>query len=277
MMKNLFELYSKCLPAYQMRENDWHSLQKPGFAEIKYAYDGEMLAGFSLIHGNTIALLCVNPQLQKRGFGSRLLEESEKFIKQSGANKIILGRGRHYILQGVPSDNPAAVSFFKKRGYEAEWASVNMTIQLEDFDINKLEIPPLPKDISFRFAEEADKSALLAAVEDADSSWVHVFEDCADPVMLAVRGNEIIGFQILAADGARFNTSGNRIGCIGCVGVINRARELGVGRRMVAGGMQWLKEQGCSSIELRYVAIADWYGKLGFLVEREQWMGEKSL
>ncbi|MCL2638551.1 MAG: GNAT family N-acetyltransferase [Oscillospiraceae bacterium] len=277
MFKDIFELYNKALPAYQMREDDWLSWLKPELAEIKRAYDGEKLAGFALIHGNSVALLCVDEQSRGRGFGSRLLEESEAFIKQAGANRVILGRGRHYILQGVPNENPDVVSFFEGRGYEAEWTSANMATLLDGFEINKLDIPPLSAEISFRFAEDADKSALLAAVEDADSSWVHVFEDCADPVMLAVRDGEIAGFQILAEDGARFTAKGGKIGCIGCVGVVHKARELGIGRRMVAEGMDWLKQRGCTAVELRYVAIVDWYRKLGFYVEREQWMGEKAL
>jgi ribosomal protein S18 acetylase RimI-like enzyme len=276
--KDIFELHNKCLPAYQMRGEDWHPQLKPELAEIKRIYDGKKLAGFSLIHGSSIALLCINPEMQKRGFGSRLLKESEDFIKQSGADKITLGRGGyHYVLQGVPNDNPDVVAFFEKRGYEAEWVSVNMAIRLDKFDINALKIPPLPDSIKFRFAEETEKPALLAAVEDADSAWVYVFEDCADPVMLAVKDSEIIGFQILAEDGAHFNKNKGKIGCIGCVGIVHKARELGIGRRMVAEGMRWLKKRECVSIELRYVALVDWYKKLGFYIEREQWMGEKNI
>jgi ribosomal protein S18 acetylase RimI-like enzyme len=273
-MKDIFELYNKNLPAYRMNEADWHSWLKPGLAEVRRVHAGSgELAGFSLLHGNSIALLCVDERFQRLGFGSRLLEESEQHIKQSGADRIILGRGRHYILQGVPDENPDVVSFFEKRGYEAEWTSVNMAIRLDEFDLSKLDIPPLPEDISFRFAEDADKPALLAAVEDADESWVHTFEDCADPIMLAVQGGEILGFQMLTAK-SMFRENG---GDIACVGVVHSARKLGIGRRMVAEGMNWLKEQGSAFIELRYVAIADWYRKLGFYIERGQWMGEKVL
>jgi ribosomal protein S18 acetylase RimI-like enzyme len=278
-MKNIFELYNKNLPAYQMREDDWCSWLKPELAEIKYVYDNEKLAGFSLIHGGSIVLLCVDEQFRGRGFGSRLLRESEDFIKSKGMNKVTLGCGaRYYILQGVPNENPEVVRFFKKHGYEAEWTSVNMTIKLAEFDLNKLEIPPLPENISFRFAEDADKPALLAAVEDADSdyggsNWVSIFKDCDDPVMLAVRGEEILGFQILTTESVFVENGGD----IACVGVIHSARKLGIGRHMVARGMQWLKEQGCEFIELRYVELVDWYNKLGFYVECEQWMGEKRL
>ena len=41
--------------------------------------------------------------------------------------------------------------------------------------------------------------------------------------------------------------------------------------------VQDVKEQGCSSIELLYVALVDWYQKVGFQVNQRQWMGEKIL
>jgi ribosomal protein S18 acetylase RimI-like enzyme len=276
MYRDIFKLYNRCLPDYKMDEAEWLSWLKPEKAHIIRAHSGENLAGFSLIHGNSIALLCIDEKYQKQGFGSKLLADSETHIKSIGTDRIILGRGAHYVLQGVPNDNPEVVGFFEKRSYSAEWTSVNMATRLEDFNISAFNIPPLPQNISFRFAEDADTPALLAAVEDADSGWIGVFEDCADPVMLAIRENEIAGFQILAPEGARFSPD-EKAGCIGCVGVIHKARALGIGRRMVAEGMKWLKEQDCMVIELRYVEIVDWYKKLGFYVTQEQWMGEKAL
>jgi ribosomal protein S18 acetylase RimI-like enzyme len=277
MFTDIFNLYNNSLPAYKMTEEVWHDWLKPEKAKIIRAYESAETIGFSLIHGSSVALLCVAEEYRGRGHGSRLLKESEEHIKSSGADKIILGQGRHYILQGVPAGNPSAVSFFEKRGYSAEWTSVNMDIRLAEFDSAALNLPPLPEGVSFRMAEEKDKSALLAAVEDADSEWVHIFEDVGDPVMLAVKDGEIVGFQILASEGARFFTGDEKRGCIGCVGVINKARELGIGRRMVAEGMNLLKKQGCASVELRYVEIVDWYKKLGFYVVAEQWMGEKRI
>ena len=46
---------------------------------------------------------------------------------------------------------------------------------------------------------------------------------------------------------------------------------------MVAHGIQWLKNQSCTLIELRYVWLEKWYGKLGFQTVARQWMGEKML
>ncbi|MCL2018672.1 MAG: GNAT family N-acetyltransferase [Oscillospiraceae bacterium] len=292
MYKEFFNMYNRCFPEFKMREGVFYDWLKPEKAHIIRNSEGgnEKLTGFALIHGNSIALLCVDKKYRRRGFGSRLLKESEEYIKQKGADRIILGHGVHYVFQGVPlsgdvenkekNEDSAAVDFFKKRGYEAEWVSVNMEMRLADFDISALAIPPKPDSVSFRFADysyNSDRTALLAAVEDADSGWVGIFEDCADPVMLAVINDEIVGFQILAPIGARFSPQGEKAACIGCVGVIKKARKLGIGRQMVAEGINWLKGQGCTSIELRYVELFDWYRKLGFYIMGKQWMGEKIL
>ena len=38
------------------------------------------------------------------------------------------------------------------------------------------------------------------------------------------------------------------------MGVVKSHRNRGIGMGMVLAGIRWLKEQGCGSIELRYVA-----------------------
>ena len=67
------------------------------------------------------------------------------------------------------------------------------------------------------------------------------------------------------------------MGSISCVGVVKEAREQGIGMQMVLEGIKWLQRQGSGSVELLYVALVDWYRKLGFQVNQRQWMGQKAL
>jgi GNAT superfamily N-acetyltransferase len=117
---------------------------------------------------------------------------------------------------------------------------------------------------------------LLLAVDNAEPGWHGIFETCTDPVLLAIDSgtDRITGFEILSKDVGRFLKGA---GCIGCVGVIQSARDKGIGRRMVAKGIDWLKSQRSPCIELRYVELVDWYKVLGFQVVGWQWMGEKIL
>ncbi|MCL2445875.1 MAG: GNAT family N-acetyltransferase [Oscillospiraceae bacterium] len=275
MIDEIYNLYLECFPNYRCSRMCFEEFLKPEQAVLFTQYMGDRLAAFVMIWGNSIALLCVDLPYRNMGFGSRLLRKAEEHIINAGADKIILGHGSHYLLQGVPTTDKQTVPFFEKRGYTAEWTSANMILPLESYNINSINIPALPPNISFRFAVDVDKEALLLAVDDAEPHWRGIFEACSDPVILAIESgtNRIVGFAIMSKDGGRFLDGA---GCIGCVGVVQSARAKGIGRRVVAEGIEWLKIQGIPCVELRYVELVDWYKALGFQVIGWQWMGEKA-
>ncbi|MFA6729688.1 MAG: GNAT family N-acetyltransferase [Eubacteriales bacterium] len=273
----LYHLYLECFPDYSVQRELFFNLLRPEKAIVACVYgeDGD-IDGYSMIHDSSIAILCVKPSHRQKGLGSRLLDESERIVAHAGAKRVVLGRGTHYLLQGVPHKENE-VAFFEKRGYKADWVSTNMTLKLNEFSPERLDVPSLPEGVLFRFAAEQDRQALSAAVIDAHSAWEGIFLDCADPVLLAVKGKEIVGFEILSPNGGRFAPPDQKVGAIGCVGVIHSERSAGIGRQMVIQGAQWLKNQRCHSIELRYVELVDWYKKIGFVPVAYQWMGEKAL
>ncbi|MCL2717887.1 MAG: GNAT family N-acetyltransferase [Lachnospiraceae bacterium] len=274
---DLFYLYASCFPDYPLTAECFFDSLKPDneLTHVIRAFDtAEKMIGFAIICRNTITLICVLPEYRGKGHGARLLDEAEKYIRaNNNYAPIILGYARHYIFQGVPLDY-GSIGFFEKYGYTAPETTMNMGLKLADFDFRELNLPE-PDDVTFRLAGKADKKALDIAIEDADSSWHQFFVDYEDPVMLAVSGQKIIGFQMLEPYGARFRREHEKNGCIGCVGIIKEARERGIGRRMVAEGICWLKEQGCVEIELLYVGMIGWYEKLGFRPVSYQWMGKK--
>ncbi len=273
----LFELYLKCFPQYPVTEKLFRELLRPEKAHIISKYVGSRLAGFAMVHGNSVSLLCVDEEFRHRGFGTVLLREAEEYIARQGAERIRLGSGRYYLLQGVPMDDEAVVPFFEKRGYTARWNSTNMELPLADFSVEALNIPAADEDVEYRMLRPEEKASLFAAVEDAKNSWINVYETCVDPVFVAVKDGNVVGFEVLAPTGGRFVRAGEKVGCVGCVGVVHGERQKGIGRRMVAEGIAWLKAQGCTSIELRFVEIVNWYKRMGFLETHKQWMGEKQL
>ncbi len=275
MNNGLLRLYLSCFPDYQVTEVIFNTSLNPDAAHIIHLHENDKLIGYSLIHKNSVSILCVDKEFRNRGIGSMLLEQSERYISDAGYDTVILGRGMYYLLQGVPEDS-RIISFFEKRNYQAKWTSVNMTLPLIDFNTDNIDIPVCADRINFRFLREDEKSTLLDTVRDAHSGWLHIFERCTDPIFIAEENNRILGFEILTPNGGRFLNSG-KAGGIGCVGVIRSAREKGIGRQMVAHGARWLKSRGCESVELLYVALIDWYRKIGFQVEQRQWMGEKSI
>lgn len=274
-MNKLFGIYSRCFPSYPTTREIFERQLRPDLAHMLTRREDGKLAGFALVHGGSIPLLCVDEPYRGRGIGSALLAECETYIRSQGGEHVTLGVGPHYLLQGVPTG--PAVDFFEKRGYIADWTSINMELGLDGFDRDSLTIPPAPEGLRFRFAEESDRAELLTAVEAAEEGWVGIFADCADPILLAELDGKIAGFEILTTSGGYFVKPGEQVGCIGCVGVIPARRERGIGMAMVAEGAQWLKGQGCTLIELRYTWLDGWYGKLGFHTVSRQWMGEKKL
>lgn len=277
MYNQLYPLFRVCFPNYPVTEAVFNRQLRPDLARIISRFDGDQLIGYSLIHGNSIALLCVDPSYRNQGIGSHLLELSEETIAQTGAHTILLGRGKHYLLQGVPADEPSAQGFFERRGYSADWISVNMELRTKAHVPACLALPDAPHDLRFRFAIECDRQPLLQAVSEANAGWVGIFASCIDPIVLAIQNGRIVGFEIVNPRGGRFGKPGEITGDVGCVGVIPSARRQGIGRQMVAYGVEWLKAQGCDAVELRYVALVDWYERIGFSVKRRLWMGEKEI
>lgn len=273
MKKTLFNLYLKSFPDYPVSEDTFAEITDG--AHVIERYTDADLAGFAVVRGNSISILCVDEAHRRKGVGTSLLREAEEIIRRGGGEKITLGQGNGYIFQGVPAESEGAVEFFKHHGYTADWTSVNMRLDLRKFDKSALKIHHCPVDVTFRLAEKSDHDELLAAVAAVNENWLKYFENSDDPVLLAVRGGTIVGFEFLSTEDVRFTFAGEMIGSVGCVGVIPEARRSGIGLRLVAEGLHRLKAQGCTSVELLYVALVEWYARLGFETMHRQWMGEK--
>lgn len=202
---------------------------------------------------------------------------AEGFISAS-YDEVILGGGG--LFQGVPCDNDeeSSVPFFEKRGYSADWTSVNMGLELDEKSAAVLKATPRPDGIAYRFATDSDREKLLAAVKDAEEDWLPIFEENKDaPVLLAVCGDEIAGFEMVEEDGGMFFADNEKHGMIGCVGVTHKYRRRGIGLAMTAEGSISLYEKNCKDIQLLYVERVAWYNKLGYEVTSRQWMGRKKI
>ena len=206
---DLYKLYSRCFPQYPVSQETFWQRLCPEKARVFAEYGQGLLIGCALVHKASIPLLCVDREYRQQGVGARLLASAQGYILGTGARQITLGCGEHYLLQGVPEDPPAPVRFFQRHGYTAPWTSVNMELDLKSFSLKTAAIPPAPENVAFRMARVTDADALLAAVEDAQASWVPIFASCQDPVLLAVAREQIMGFQILSPSGGHFLRSGH--------------------------------------------------------------------
>lgn len=271
----LYTIYQECLPQYAVHQSLFEQHMQPVSARIITHTHRNKVVGYAMIHDASIALLCVQPCYQGQGIGSTLLAQAEQYILRSGARKIVLGRGRHYLLQGVP-DEGDRIAFFQSKGYSATWCSANMTFSLMD-DYFMDSVFPLQDAVTFEMLDDWRNESFLSVVNQVQPSWIPVYQTCTDPVMVAKMNENIVGFQVLSPEGGRFNVGSGKVGAIGCVGMVPSMQRRGIGRHLIMAGAQWLKAQGCGRIELRYVRIVDWYRRMGFEVTGWQWMGERDV
>ena len=277
MLEKLYSIYKESFPKYPVSKEAFHHSLKPDYAQLFRKYHKDKLIGYCIVSGGAVTMLCVSPRYRNNGIGSELLSQAEKYIAKQNKTRITLGRGcENYLLQGVPTENEGAVEFFQKRGYTSDFVSVNMTLKMGDYCPERLTIPPCGN-VTFRLAEKSEQAAVCEAVSKVAEDWVCYFKDSGEDCLVAEKNGVICGFQLLSADGGLFKRPHEKLGSIGCVGVIPEARKQGIGLQMVMAGANLLKNKGCTGIELRYVELVDWYGRLGFVADKKMWMGEKTM
>ena len=276
-IRDLYEIYCEAMPRYPLTFSRFDDMISKDGSHLFTAENADKVIGFCVVSGNNIVLLCVKKEYRHSNYGKHLLIMAEGFISAS-YDEVILGGGG--LFQGVPCDNDeeSSVPFFEKRGYSADFTSVNMGLELNEKAVEKLKEAPRPDGITYRFADDSDREKLLAAVKDAQEDWLPIFEENKDaPVLLAVCGDEIAGFEMVEEDGGMFFSDNEKHSMIGCVGVTHKYRRRGIGLAMTAEGSLSLYEKNCKDIQLLYVERVAWYNKLGYEVTSRQWMGRKKI
>lgn len=276
-IRDLYEIYCEAMPRYPLTFSRFDDMISKDGSHLFTAENADKVIGFCVVSGNNIVLLCVKKEYRHSNYGKHLLIMAEGFIS-ANYDEVILGGGG--LFQGVPCDNDeeSSVPFFEKSGYDADWTSVNMGLELNEKSVSKLKETPRPDGITYRFATDSDREKLLAAVKDAQADWLPIFDENNDaPVLLAVCGDEIAGFEMVEEDGGMFFSDNEKHGMIGCVGVTHKYRRRGIGLAMTAEGSLSLYERNCKDIQLLYVERVAWYNKLGYEVTSRQWMGRKKI
>ncbi len=282
-MNELYSLYKSCFSGADIVAEDVFEdvLQRNKQANvITETNQSGSLIGAAITVKDVIAAIFVDKNSRGNGIGSKLLDKAEEHIRQQGNKTAVLGG--MVIYQGAPiaGDN---ISFFEKRGYQGEEITVNMAAKLADFDASKLDIYPAPDYIRFRYEKPEEHEKLLKAIESVEPNWVQYFSKPSPKSRIKtliaedIRNGAIAGFVTTEPNAATFEHDGLITGSMGCVGVVPEYRRLGIGLRMVADGMQKLKEQRDQAVELTYIVLTDWYSRLGLKICSRQWMAKKKL
>jgi len=249
---------------------------------IRYRTDGQ-LAGVSVINENTIYLLCVDKAFQGRGIGIKLLHDSEKYAASNDSEKVVLGAGRDYIMPGVPMNN-GVHNFFMKQGYTHSWGNVrcfDMEQMLTDFNHNEHSVGDTISGVTYRWATIDDLDGILKSLSDNEEDFTVYYKNkeyyekgTNSRVLIAENDNEVLGTLHVSIE-----VEGKDMGSIGLTATACKHRNKGIGTNMVTLGTKYLKDIGLKKAHLgyTYTDIVNLYGRAGYKVCMEYFMGEKSL
>ncbi len=239
-----FQIFKACFPRLIIDEQ--------AFSALAYGDDVTTFReedGFASVRGNNIELLCVAPEQQRRGIGTRLLRQCEAHITSPRIR--LSGR----MLPGVAEGSEG---FFARHGYSVDGCCNEMSLELGGFAAPDY---AAPEGAEFGFYK-GDLTELREAVAEVEEEWVQYFTE-EELFFCCLMNGEIASFCIVGEDETCLLSDGNRIGSIGCVGTVPRFRRHGLGLRMVALGSEHLKRIGCERVFIHYTHLDKWYGRLG--------------
>lgn len=261
---------------------------------------GKMIAA-SVIHKNTVLMLCVDAAYRKRGIGTELLDETERLIKEAGYDEMTVGVGEDYLMPGVPTGvmpspqalrpahiyegaNDEAAAFFRKRGYTHAWGEGNCF----DMRVPMDELPPIEGSIgdtisgvTYRWAEAADMEAVCACTDDAYDDFTVYYKNTnlycpgsRERVLIAETDGLVCGTLIVQAEG-----EAEGLGSVGCTTVRTAYQGRHIAANMVCLGTKYLKEIGLENAYLGYTysGLDKLYGYSGYRICIYYLMAEKKL
>ena len=99
-MNKYYNFFRRNFPYIVRDENEaLKIIDNPENKVIEVNKDGKLI-GVSIIHKNTILMLCVAEEYRHNGIGSKLLNDSEEYILEKGYDKVKVGVGDNYLMPG---------------------------------------------------------------------------------------------------------------------------------------------------------------------------------
>ena len=231
----------------------------------------------------SIPLLLVDPEYQRRGIGTRLLEAGMTRLGELGATTVGLGSGGDdYIWPGVPDDLPGAVGFFEARGWGFEHTVIDLVADLRDYRApTGVGERAERAGVSIEVMAEPERAEVMAFEVATFPDWVVWFERLDSSVLVARdRAGAIVGTLLFRGPlGATIYEPllGPGAGTIGCVGVADPARGAGVGSAMVARASELLRDAGTRACHIGWTRREQFYARLGYVPWRRYHMARRPL
>lgn len=237
----------------------------------------------------SLLLLMVDPQCQRQGIGTKLLQAAlEKFENEKIATIHLGANAALPFWPGIPSGLPVARAFFAKHGWQFYEESYDLMMDLREFaPPDWVSERPRQHGMDIRPAALEDVPALYRYLEAEFPAWrrwfVHELEVRGPKgIVVAGKGSQVVGALLLSDSsspdwtGRQWRTFlGEDMGALGTVCVRESERNQGIGLAMVALASQILRDRGVRNCFVHWTWLVDWYGKLGYKVWQEYWMAKK--
>lgn len=235
-------------------------------------------------------MLCVDKEYRHKGIGTKLLNDSEKYILENGYDEVSIGVGDDYLMPGIPmSTKPYdeklkedniysdatndSYDFFSKSGYTHSWKDANcfdMRADLDKVQFPSESIGDTINGITYRFATISDIPKIVECTDDAYEEFSKYYKneklyasDSQKKVLIATCNNEVCGTLIISIE-----TEAKGLGSVGCTSVSHKYRGKHIGVNMVVLGTKYLKSLGLKNgfLGYTYSRLDKMYGYAGYKI-----------
>ncbi|MBS4220155.1 GNAT family N-acetyltransferase [Bacillus sp. FJAT-49711] len=274
--KILIEYWANHISDWKMDEKSILLFSKDA-AEHLWLYiaykDGECCGVLVNEEGESSALWLFHTvkKYRNNGIGGMLFDKAFKNV----GHKWVAGHGSGYWWQGVPSG--CGDQFLEKRGFQWSWTSIDMAMSLNGWQKSE---PKPPIIIGKLMPHESNDFISLLKSEDELSGWTEYYtnmiDDSAFNHIIVARFNQmIVGCaMVLTEEDIRWRDMiKGKVGGVGCLGVMKKYRQHGIGASLVYAVNEELKNQGYTHSYIGYTWLEEWYGKMGYVVFNRQRMG----
>ncbi len=249
------------------------------------------LAGYS--GRASIGALCVDPDYRRRGIGSRLYEQGERFLTAQGAAAISVVHYPGHLTPGIPFEAPELKAFFDRRGFQPWTEASDLRRQRDDGLIDshaEVEWRAPGMQATLRPAREGEQAAITAFLgREFPGGWEYEaardFDAGGEPAdtLIAAGTGKVFGFcrtytpESLHLGGSThwFPLLGNRWGGLGPIGVAAAHRGRGLGLALLRYGISSLKRREVDDMVIDWTVLERFYARAGFGVWKRYWLGSK--
>ena len=230
-----------------------------------------------------VQLLLVDPALQRRGIGTRLLEGGIERLRAAGVTSVALGSGgQDYLWPGVPEDLPGGAGFFVARGWGFDNGVLDLVADLRGYRAPRGTLERAERaGVSIQPQVGPDQAEVLAFEAATFPNWLRSFRRATASVLVARdRAGAIVGTLLFRGppDATIFTPMlGQDAGTIGCVGVAASARGAGFGSAMVARASELLRDAGTGACHISWTGREWFYRRVGYLPWRRYHMARRTI